>query len=189
MTGGRVRAFTIRPDGIVDGITVTKHSATGERVVKLDKYGETYLRVDESTFGAKTSRMYRAQVSKTNALIHDPGVDDNRALLLFDIPKMLRGTTGYGIKENRVEGQFQQFSVSSHFIVVLAQTEGNAPKYLAIVRPNTVVHIRRFRLNNLHQELYVSWDGIYPKITGNKQEIFGPDPFSRFIPEQYELLR
>lgn len=181
-----MRAFTIKPDRIIDGIPVANDLRNNGRAVLLDKYESIYINVDEKTFGAAVLRIYRAQVSDSNVLIHDPGIEDSRALLFLDIPKMFLGSTGYAIKKKDSDGGFTQFSVSRPLIQILKQSDGQAPKYLAIVEKDSVINIRRFRRHTLKQDLYVWWNGIYPMRTTNDQEIFGPGPFSRFLPEHYE---
>lgn len=181
-----MRAFTIRPDQVLDGIAVTVDPLDTGRAVLLDKYKLVFMTVDEQTFGGIVSRVFRVQISDSKILIHDPGIMDKRALLFFDIQKMFRGSIGYGIKERSSEGGFAPFLSAQHLIHVLKQTDGSAPKYLAIVQPDTVIHVRRFRGRALKEDFYLWWNGCYPKISTNEQEIFGPSPFSRFLPEQYK---
>lgn len=184
-----MRAFTIKPVGVFNGIAVSNDPLGMGRAVLLDKNDPIYVTVDEKTFGATVLRIFRAQVTDCNVLIHDPGVEDDRALLFFDMPRLFRGSTGYAIKPKYSDGGFTQFAVSNSLISVLRQTEGPAPKYLAIVKKDTVINIRSFGGRNLRQNLFIHWDGIYPKHTTNIQEVFGPDPFSKFLPQHYENVK
>ena len=190
-----MRAFTIVHNGIIDGIhvgqIVTRSSRCAIGISVGAKRYDTII-VDEKTFGAQVSRIFRAQVaeasSTTKKLIHDPGIEDKRGLLLIDIPGFFLGSTAWDIQE---KGGSRWYAIPSRsnglFQILVAGNNDKNRCYLAIVQPNTIISIVRVR-GKKQAWVYIQWNGDYPRLTHNKQEIFGPDPFSRFLPEQYETV-